>query len=349
MWPRLNRETLRRFFRPTLDERKRILRWEAWGFVIACYGLFLFAFLLPGNYRSTSRLYLFVSWMAFLTRTFLFHAGLVVIVITAVAAIVRRWRLLAAAAPLLAITFGPSLWMMRSKSPPAAQGRALTVMTANLLVVNRNTGPVIAEIREAAPDILFLQEYASHWHDALMDELGTDYPYVCGIQREDSFGAAVYSKIPFVGKPTRYLSMGTSGVPQIRAVVDVEETHVAVYNIHLLPPRRFDYVQEQRLQFADLLDHLQAEQLPLIMCGDFNFTFMSGFAASLRKLGLADAHAGAGHGQGRTWPGTLFLRWMPGLRLDQIWTSSDLTCTECRTGVGTGSDHRPVVARISTP
>ena len=85
MWPRLSRNSIRRFFRPTLDERKRILHWEAWGFLVARYVCIAFAFLWPESYRSTFSLYLLASWCAFLIRTFLFHAGLVVLVITAVA------------------------------------------------------------------------------------------------------------------------------------------------------------------------------------------------------------------------------------------------------------------------
>jgi endonuclease/exonuclease/phosphatase (EEP) superfamily protein YafD len=220
-------------------------------------------------------------------------------------------------------------------------------MTANLLMINRHTKEMIGEIRDADPDILFLQEYAPHWHEALSEALGANYPYTCGVQREDSFGAAIYSKHSFVGKPERYLPMGTSGVPEIRAVVDVGGTHVAAYNIHLLPPRRLDYTREQRLQFADLLGHLEAEKLPFVMCGDFNFTYTSAFAASLRGMGLSDAHARAGRGRGVTWPGNLFLRWLPGLRFDQVWTSGDMECVACRTGTGTGSDHRPVIARIA--
>ena len=38
------------------------------------------------------------------------------------------------------------------------------------------------------------------------------------------------------------------------------------------------------------------------------------------------------------------LRWFPGIRLDHIFLSKELTSTQSRTGTGAGSDHRPVIA-----
>ena len=64
---------------------------------------------------------------------------------------------------------------------------------------------------------------------------------------------------------------------------------VALYNLHLLPPRRLDYTAEGRLQFADLLDRLTAERLPVIVAGDFNLTETTPQHADLRRVGLADA------------------------------------------------------------
>lgn len=84
----------------------------------------------------------------------------------------------------------------------------------------------------------------------------------------------------------------------------------------------------------------------LILGGDFSFTQNSPQAAALRRIGLEDAQDLGNWGRGTTWPVNSFLRWIPGLRLDHIYLGSSLTCVDCRTGVGKGSDHRPVIARI---
>lgn len=78
----------------------------------------------------------------------------------------------------------------------------------------------------------------------------------------------------------------------------------------------------------------------------FNFTDTSPNASTLGNLGMVDAHPLAGFGRGTTWPVHRSLAWMPRLRLNHIYPGSGLAATECRTGEGAGSDHRPVIARI---
>ncbi len=98
---------------------------------------------------------------------------------------------------------------------------------------------------------------------------------------------------------------------------------------------------------ADLRDRLADEPLPVILSGDFNFTDRSPNADLLHHLGLVDSHALAGFGRGSTWPVHSFFRYVPGIRLDHIYLSRSLNCSQSRTGTGLGSDHRPIVARIS--
>jgi endonuclease/exonuclease/phosphatase (EEP) superfamily protein YafD len=99
-------------------------------------------------------------------------------------------------------------------------------------------------------------------------------------------------------------------------------------------------------RFADLLDALAREKHPVIVGGDFTFTEETPNAAALGRLGLLDAHSVGGQGRGTTWPVNAFFRWIPGLRFDPLYLGGGLTCADCRTGIGEGSDHRPLLARI---
>ncbi len=281
-----------------------------------------------------------------MTRTFLFHFGIVVLVIAAVAGWKRKWRLLAATVPLLLITVGPGAWQYRPRPAPPMAGETLTVMSVNLLMVNETTAPIIREIEAAAPDVLLLQEYTDHWHTSLQDAVGADYPHIVYFPRDDSFGAAVYSRRPFVGKVQRYVPLGSANEPQMRAVIEHADRQVAIYNIHLLPPWGMEYTIERRSQVADLCDLFESEPLPVIIGGDFNFTESGPQADALSRIGLEDSFDLGGWGRGTTWPVNSFFRWVPSLRLDHIYVSSELTCTSCRTGQGGGSDHRPVIAQI---
>ncbi len=311
------------------------------------YVLLAFARLWPPDFRNTSLAYVLAAWAAFMVRTFTFHLGLLAAMITAFAWAIRRRRLALACVPVVLFTLGPACWQYRPRSIQPAAGPTLKVMSVNLLAVNWDTAPIIAEIREADADILLLQEYTPHWHEALTQAFETSYPHRVDVQQDDSFGMAIYARHPFVGEPKTRLPLGEGLDPQMRAVIDWSGQPIAVYNIHLLPPRRLDYIVEHRLQWADLLDLLNDESLPTIIGGDFNFTEHSPHAAAIRDLGYLDAHAVAGWGRGTTWPVNSALRYLPGLRLDQLYLSPQWLGHQCQTGIGRGSDHRPLRVRMS--
>jgi endonuclease/exonuclease/phosphatase (EEP) superfamily protein YafD len=324
-----------------------MLRVEAWVVVIASYVLLALAYLLPQNYRNESSAYVVVAWLAFLVRVLQFHLGLLLFAIALIAAFVRGRRLFLAAAPLVVFTLGPVFLSCLRSAPPAGGGPTLRVMSVNLLMVNRQTHPIIDEIIAAHPDVLLLQEYTDHWDAAMSESLSAEFPYHSSVRRDDSFGVAVYSRTPFVaGDVDNRLPLGHSFVPQTRGVVRFAGRDVAIYNVHLLPPRRLDYTIEGRLQFADLLDLLAAEKLPYVVAGDWNLTNDTPQHGALRRIGARDAHDLAATGRGATWPVNSFFRYVPGLRLDHVYLGPGLTAVRCQPGTGRGSDHRPVVADV---
>ena len=337
---------LKRLLTPSWELRKRMLRRETWLFLVTAYVLTAYAYLWPSDFRRTSSAYVWSAWAAVMIRTFLAHAGLLLVPIAIVTAWRRSWRMLAVTLPLLAVTLGPTLWQYRPRSYPTLAGEYITVMSVNLLMVNRDTAPIIREIQTADPDVLFLQEYAWHWHQAIQDALADEYPYFEFVTREDSFGAAVYSRRSFVEKVDIYAPLGEAVDPQMRAVIEIAGREVVLYNIHLLPPWGLRGTIEHRAQFADLVELVADEPRPVVIAGDFNFTENSPQATMLRGAGMADAHDLGGWGRGATWPVNSFFRAIPSLRLDHIYVGGGLTCAECQTGVGRGSDHRPVIARI---
>jgi endonuclease/exonuclease/phosphatase (EEP) superfamily protein YafD len=325
-----------------------LLRVEAWVVVIAAYGLLIVAHLWPQDYRNESPAYVLVAWLAFLVRVLQFHLGLLLLVIALVAAFGRGRRLFLAAVPLVLFTLAPVWWHALARTPvekPATP--ALRVMTCNLLMVNRETGPILTEVLAWKPDVLLLQEYTPEWHEAAKVVLSADYPYSSVVTRDDSFGVALYSRLPFVGDVDNRFPLGRAGVEQTRAVVRCGGRDVAVYNVHLLPPRRLDYTIDSRLQFADLLKTLADEELPYVLGGDLNLTGDTPQHRDLRRIGALDAHDLAGRGRGATWPVNSVFRYVPGLRFDHVYTGNGLTATRCETGEGRGSDHRPVIAELA--
>lgn len=332
--------------RPARKRRKHRSAWPVWLIVITCYLAVVFAFACPQDFRNSSPTYVWTAWTAFMIRTFLFHLGLLWSAIAVAALAWRRWRPLIAALPLVTFCVGPALWSYLPTSKPAVAGQTVTVMSVNLLGRNQNTGPMVAEVLATSPDVLLSQEYRPHWHRAFQQALGDQYPHTSHVQRTDNFGLTIYSRLPFVEPVDMAVPLGTAGTPQARAVLRIAGRDVALYNVHLMPPKGCARTTEQRQEFADLLDRLRREELPVVLCGDFNFTNASAFADELRRLGLVDVHQISGWGRGSTWPMRGALRRLPGIRLDHIFLSRELTSPHSRTGTGQGSDHRPVIAEI---
>ncbi len=345
MGPRLRE---RRWFRaliwPTWEQRKRLLRVEAWIAVSGAFALLLFAHAWPDEYQSESPGMVAGWWIAFMIRVLAFHIGLLMAAIAATALYARIARLAIAAGCIAAFILVPAWWHFGS---PTAEPPGLKIMSLNLLMVNQQTEAIMAEIESAAPDVVLLQEYSAHWHAAMSVRFAQRYPFARVDPQEDSFGLAVYSRLPLTDE-REPLRLGRVEAPEMRFVVTTPRGEIALYNIHLVPPRRFDYTVEHRLQFADLLDVLAREQRPVVLAGDFNFTDGTPQALGLERVGLRDSHEAAGWGRGATWPVNGVLRYIvPGLRLDHIYVRAPLRAVSCETGFGTGSDHRPVIVELA--
>ena len=85
-----------------------------------------------------------------------------------------------------------------------------------------------------------------------------------------------------------------------------------------------------------------------MIVGDFNFTQMTAEYGRLRAAGLRSTHDLAGYGVGNTW-GPKWYPWLnrlPGVRIDQMLISRELTATAHHVGGDTGSDHRPIIAEV---
>jgi endonuclease/exonuclease/phosphatase (EEP) superfamily protein YafD len=279
---------------------------------------------------------------------FQFHLGLVLLAIVGAALVRRRKRLALVALPPLLFTLGPALLQFVPQRPEPSVEPRFRVMTANLLMVNGDTDGIIGEVRAAKPDLLLLQEYTAGWHQAFQSAIAADYPYSSVVMRDDSFGIAVYSRTPFVGDVDQRFPLGRAGVEQMRGEIEVGRQRLAFYDVHLLPPRTLLYTGEHRLQLADLVDALKNEKLPYVVCGDFNFPDLSPQQSALKRAGAREAHQLAGYGRGATWPVNGPFRYIvPGVRIDHVYLSPQLTATTCETGEGRGSDHRPVVVDVA--
>lgn len=331
---------------PNWEQRRKLLEIEIWIFIGISYLLLCLITLWSHNFESDDGLILLISWGVFLLRTFSFHFGLVFILIGIIAAIFKQWKMVLVLSPLLLIFLINFLPVYFPRSRHCIDGEHIKIMSMNLLMINTQREPIINEIITENPDILLLQEYTDEWHETIYKKISTTYPHSDWVCRNDSFGVAIYSKKEFVKLIDRYIPLGDQSLPEMRATIRLNGKEVVLYNLHLLPPRQFDYTRWHQKQFTALLKFLSSENKPVILTGDLNFTEQSSFHNTLKKIGLSEGHELASSGRGSTWINLTLLKYLPGIRLDHIYLSQHLTCIEHRLGIGKGSDHRPIIAVV---
>ncbi|MDP2306882.1 MAG: endonuclease/exonuclease/phosphatase family protein [Pseudomonadota bacterium] len=284
------------------------------------------------------------AWPLLVLNQFSVHlyAPIWIVLVAAVAA--KRWPLAALAIPAalwhLALVVPPSL----PRTPPPACGAALSVLSANLLMVHPAPDALAEEIFAADADVVLLQELSPRW-EAVLDARGLfdGWPEGWRVVREDSFGSAILSRLPLDTAGDFELT----GLPQTQATISWEGRTLALLNVHTLPPRTAEYAALHRegLDAVAAWVHERADAGDaFILGGDLNASPYSRFFGDI--AGAADdAWELAGQGFGFTWPNGIFP--LPSARLDHVLVSRDLTVRSIVVGTGAGSDHRPLRVEVA--
>jgi endonuclease/exonuclease/phosphatase (EEP) superfamily protein YafD len=234
--------------------------------------------------------------------------------------------------------------------------KPLTVLTANLLVGLGSVERVVRLIEQEAPDVIFFQEYTPLKAERLIERIGTSYPYRAEGLREHAFGAAIYSRTPFVGEPELYphesirghpaaRRTGEVGIwdPQPRAVIRHDGHEVVLRNVHFAPPIQVAYLREQRVMTGWICRWLGSERRAVVIAGDLNCTDSSVNLSDLGGAGLASVRE-AGRGWMGTWPSSGLAGLVP-VGIDHILIRG-LRCDRVRVGEAIDSDHLPLIARF---
>ncbi|MFQ3634003.1 endonuclease/exonuclease/phosphatase family protein [Roseiflexus sp.] len=257
--------------------------------------------------------------------------------------------LLVPGAPLLAAPWMPSI------TPGFIARSEFTVMTFNINGGNDRPDRVIAAIRQARPDIVAMQELNPDIAAALERDLKNDYPYQALDPQWGVTGMGVISRFPLRRADAQLPGDSWIGDPQV-VEIDVPGGMVTLLNVHAIPPfGPRDWmtwsVGERERQAEAIASFARDHRKPLIVAGDMNAT---PFHRAYRILGreVIDVWRKKGGGAGFTWPsgeqrlmGIPIPAWL--VRIDYVFISNDLTCTDASVGPWDGvSDHRAVVATL---
>ncbi len=335
--------------RPARAKMARYGQLALWVFAVGAVALLVTADLLPQSLATRSQPYLTLAAGTFVVQTLQLPLGIACLLCLAVAAVRRRWRLALVAGMGMLMGVTPTAWSFVARGAvPAPAGATLRLMSLNVHLHNRNADAVIASVGRAAPDVLILQEYPTAIDAPLRVALAAEYPYQLRKPRDDSDGWAVFSRRPLLAPIDTALQLHESN-RQARFAVRLGDKEVVIYALHLTCPKSIDRIGRNRAEVADLLEHVAAERKPVILAGDFNFTDTTANAAALRARGLRNTHALAGEGHGTTWRhrALKLAHRLPGFRIDHVYISPQLTCTNARVLDAAGSDHRPILADIA--
>lgn len=326
-------------------------------FILSAYAWLAFGRLAPDLPEVEGRVHL-VVWLAFFARTFWLHASIAIIAAGLAAAAGGRRAAAALALPAL----GLCVFGLSGSGPPPHAGGTLSILSANLLVLNPDAGPILGEIDRLDPDVIVLVEYTRAKHDRVHAALSAEYPFFAEAMRHDRYGMAIYSRFEFAGPAITHphreaigplsratgvvgLSDAQLRIPIIAPTRSGGARTVTLQAIHAAPPTLPAMFAEQRRLLRWLAGWAADAPGPIIAAGDFNSTPAAQSEAWLRRAGLRDAFAEAGRGRGATWP-ILKFGAVPRIRIDQIRIGHGLTPTSAKVGRDIGSDHLPIFARL---
>lgn len=295
--------------------------------------------------------------------------------LTAAAAVVSRWILVAlgaAALLLFASRYTDGSW----ESPPR-NGDLLTVTTFNAGHVldkrDRTSRGLEQLVRAYESDIFSLQEFPMFYdtpegrmpRDAARLLAALDYDVLApeppeGHHRTPPIGTTLpVEEASVIGLGTPF---GGRRSTALRAQLSWAGRSIVVYNIHLasfssrrpwrdgrtLSPRAWiRFLRDAKRAFLqraaeaeEIRAHADAEEFPLLVCGDFNTTPHQWAYARLAD-GLTDTYRSAGELWGPTFPSSF-----PLVRIDFVLADASWTAVEADVGPDLPPDHRPLTVRL---
>lgn len=238
---------------------------------------------------------------------------------------------------------------------------------------------VVKMVQRESPDVLCLQEFSSYISQKsrvycmkkFAAEVGFEHIYFN--EDNDNLGRnVIFSNYPLAPLSSN-LSSRSNDVNGIMVEVDAgEKGKFAVADVHLLSFKITDkeldellddnsdsevtkkrgkslfnkmiYAFEHRASDVnDMIAIIPKDDIPVIVCGDFNDTPVSFVCQKMTHAGFYDAFIKSGHGVGATHLGRL-----PWLRIDYFWINKYVNSLSYSKIDFKGSDHYPIMMKFQT-
>lgn len=216
------------------------------------------------------------------------------------------------------------------------------MISSNVLMHNRNSGPLLSLIRQHQPDIVITLESDQWWQDEL-DRL-QDYPHRIACPLDNLYGMHVYSRLPLHDTAIDFLVEDDK--PSMSATVEVTPgTSLQLHVVHPAPPApgENDESTERDVELLLLAKAITDKQQRVIVAGDLNDVAWSATTRLFRQLsGLLDLRIGRGlynTFSANHW----YARWP----LDHVFVSQHFKVVNIQRLRNIGSDHFPLLVELA--
>lgn len=227
-----------------------------------------------------------------------------------------------------------------AQARPAEDGTAITVYSANLWARNTDIQAIAASIRAADPDIVMLAEVGNS-AGAAIDLILPNHPYRT---RSEAGNITVAPARVLIASRWPLERIPENLDDHLSAVAANAETPIGTIGLisaHLTRPWPFYPQYGQIRQARDLANLRAGLGDSVIVTGDFNSVSSARIGRQIQsETRLRPASALLG-----TWPAKAPA--IMGITIDQVWHSNDLAVLERSLGTANGSDHRPVITRLT--
>ncbi|PZR00176.1 MAG: endonuclease [Cereibacter sphaeroides] len=217
----------------------------------------------------------------------------------------------------------------------------LRILIANVLMENRDAAPLLALIKEHAPDVVLLVETDGWWAERLL-AVESRYSHVLRRPQGNHYGLHFMSKIPVEDIEVRRLV--SEDVPSVRArLMLAPGREVEFHGLHPRPPVPGQDSDERDAEILIVAREVRERGMPAIVAGDLNDVAWSHTTRLFQRIsGLLDPRRG--RGTFSTFPVDYpMLRWP----LDHVFHDASFRLVRLVRLPSIGSDHFPMMIDLA--
>lgn len=216
------------------------------------------------------------------------------------------------------------------------------LLSANVLMSNRDADKLLALVRRHEPDVFVTLETNRWWQERL-DVLSERYPHGLKCPLDNRYGMHVYSALPIVEAETRYLI--APDVPSMHMRLRLRSgRELEMHFVHPAPPSptENDTSRKRDAELATVGREVADSNWPVVVAGDLNDVAWSRTTRRFKRIsGLVDPRRG--RGMFNTFHASYPFFRFP---LDHVFHSAGFSLVTMQRLSSIGSDHFPILVEL---